>query len=74
MDYKKQLNSKIKIYPNINILIFKKIKEFYKKRPGVLLVNIILIVVGYFVAPIISLVVGLLAIFILPNWKEKVIK
>ena len=69
MDYKINLSDKIKLSDSVDI--FKKAKIYYKKHPWILALNIILIVVGAFVTPVISVLIGLFAIFIIPSWKEK---
>jgi len=71
MDYRIKLFDKINISDTINISAFKKAKEYYKKRPIILMINIILIIGGAFINPIISVIISLVAFFVLPNWKEK---
>jgi len=74
MDYKIQVTDKVSVSDRINISVLKKAKEYYKKRPIILLINIILIIVGTFINPVISIIISLVAFFVLPNWKEKAIK
>lgn len=72
MKYNKEFTEKLKISDNIQVSLFRRIKIYYKKHPVVLLINIILIVISLTMNPVISVLLSLIALFILPNWKEKV--
>lgn len=71
MKYKIQLTEKINISDSLFISLVKGVKAYYRKRPLILLLNIILIISSAFINPWISVVISLISLFILPNWKEK---
>ena len=72
MVYKINVKDKIKISENINV--FKKAKLYYKKRPIILIINIFLAIASVFIHPAISVLIGLIGLFVLPAWKEKQLK
>ena len=72
MKYSKECTEKLKISDDIQISLFRRVKIYYKKHTGILLINIILIGISLTINPIISVLLSLIALFILPSWKEKV--
>ena len=71
MDYKINVSDKIKLSDSVQISVFKKAKVYYKKRPWVLIFNILLTITTGFIHPVVAIIICLIAIFILPSWKEK---
>ena len=79
MDYKINLSDEIKVSENFRVCLIRKIKIYYKKHPGILTIDIILVVtnalipifVNIPIGLVVSIAIGLVAIFVLPPWKEK---
>ena len=61
MDFKLNLNDQIKIFETVNT-VFQKNKKYYKKRPLIFLINIFLIIMGgFYIHPLISVIISLCA-------------
>ncbi|MDP2685405.1 MAG: hypothetical protein Q8P20_10340 [bacterium] len=73
MDYKKEIFDQVKISDNIFISILKNAKLYYKKRPWIFVLQVIIVISSFFISPWFSLILGFLAL-LLPSWKEKFLK
>lgn len=71
MDYTINVSEKVKLFDSIQLSVLRRTKTYYKKRPWILILNIALTIISAFIHPIVGTLIGLIAIFVLPSWKEK---